>query len=376
MQFVDKVSIDENTVKRTADGYLVASARVSRANNVQLYTGDEMQNPGMEFVRVFRPETEVFSNDSMGSIAHKPMTNNHPAANVTADTWKKDSIGQVGDEVTRDGEYVRVPLIMMDGAAIKDYEGGKRELSLGYTADVEMVSGFTNRGEQYDAIQRNIRVNHVALVGKGRANQEFRIGDSANQWGARPTTRSTDDRTHSMTDKLRTVVVDGLSVTITDEGAMAIDKLQKAVTDAQKKTAAAEAKAITDMSENDAKIGKLQAEIDDLKSKAMDDTAIDKRVNDRAELIRKASVLAPGLVTTGLSDADIRKGAVVANLGAEVIIDRSAVYIDTRFEILSEDSVKAVDPLRHIGSVKSTDGAGSWSDSTFASAGIKMKKGA
>ena len=177
-----------------------------------------------------------------------------------------------------------------------------------------------------------------------------------------------------MTDKLRTVVVDGLSVTITDEGAMAIDKLQKAVTDAQKKTAAAEAKAITDMSENDAKIGKLQAEIDDLKGKAMDDAAIDKRVNDRAELIQKASVLAPGLVTTGMSDSDIRKGVVVANLGAEVIIDRPAVYIDTRFEILSENSAKTVDPLRHIGSVQSTDGAGSWSDSTFKSAGIKMKK--
>ena len=376
MEFIDKVSIDESTVKRTADGYLVASARVSRANNVQLYSGTEMQNPGMEFVRVFRPEAEVFSTDSMGSIAHKPMTNNHPAANVTADTWKKDSIGQVGDEVTRDGEYVRVPLIMMDGDAIKDYEGGKTELSLGYTADVEMVSGFTNRGEQYDAIQRNIRVNHVALVDHGRANEEFRIGDGAVEWGVRPTTRSTDNGTQKMTDTLKTVVVDGLSVSTTDQGALAITKLQAEVKDAQKKTSDAEYKAMTDMGAQVKETAKLQAEVDDLKGKVMDDTAIDKRVNDRAELIRKASVLAPGLVTTGLSDADIRKGTVVANLGAEVIIDRSAVYIDTRFEILSEDSVKAVDPLRHIGSVQSTDGAGSWSDSTFASAGIKMKKGA
>jgi hypothetical protein len=373
MQFVDKVSIDESTVKRTSDGYLVASSRVSRANNVQLYTGDEMKQPGMEFVRVFRPESEVFSADSMASIAHKPMTNDHPAASVTADTWKLDSIGQMGDEVTRDGEYIRVPLIMMDGTAIKDYEGGKRELSLGYTADVEMVSGLTDSGEAYDAIQRNIRVNHVALVDQGRANQELRIGDSANQWGARPTIRSIDERAPSMTDKLRTVVVDGLSVTITDEGAMAIDKLQKAVVDAQQLTADAKKDMYTVKTENDAMIGKLQAEIDDLKSKAMDDAAIDKRVQDRADLIGKAKLIAPGLITTGLSDADIRKGAVVANLGAEVIIDRSAVYIDTRFEILSEDSVKTTDPLRHIGSVQSNDGAGSWADSTFASAGIKMK---
>ena len=374
MQFVDKVSIDESTVKRTADGYLVASARVSRANNVQLYTGDEMKKPNLEFVRVFRPETEVFSTDSMGSIAHKPMTNNHPAKNVTADTWKKDSIGQVGDEVTRDGEYVRVPLIMMDGDAIKDYEGGKTELSLGYTADVEMVSGFTNRGEQYDAIQRNIRVNHVALVDHGRANEEFRIGDGAVEWGVRSTTRSTDNGTQKMTDTLKTVVVDGLSVSTTDQGALAITKLQAEVKDAQQATADAKKDMNGMKNENDAMIGKLQAEIDDLKGKAMDDAAIDKRVQDRAELIGKAKVIAKDLATTGLSDADIRKATVAAKLGDAAIKDKSEAYIDARFDILAEDSVTTTDSLRHIGSVQSTDGAGSWSDSTFKSAGIKIKK--
>jgi hypothetical protein len=374
MQFVDKVSIDESTVKRTVDGYLVASSRVSRANNVQLYTGDEMKQPGMEFVRVFRPESEVFSTDSMASIAHKPMTNDHPTASVTADTWKLDSIGQMGDEVTRDGEYIRVPLIMMDGTAIKDYEGGKRELSLGYTADVEMVSGLTDSGEAYDAIQRNIRVNHVALVDQGRANQEFRIGDSANHWGARPTTRSTHDRTHSMTDKLRTVVVDGLSVTITDEGALAIDKLQTAVADAQKKTADADAKAVTDKAEMDKAAAKLQAEIDDLKGKVMDEAALDKRVQDRAELIGKAKLIAKDLDTTGVSDAGIRKATVAAKLGDAAIKDKSEAYIDARFDILTEDSETVTDSLRHIGGVKSTDGAGGWNDSAFKSAGVKMKK--
>jgi len=374
MQLIDKVSVDEGSAKRTEDGYLVAVARVGRANNIQLYTGDEMEKPEMPFVRVYRPASEVFSKDAMTSVAHKPMTNDHPIDGVSADTWKRDAIGQMGDEITKDGEFVRVPLVMMDGAAIKDYEAGKRELSLGYKADIEWSSGFTDSGEAYDAIQRNIRVNHVALVDQGRANQEFRIGDSANHWGARPTTRSTDDRTHSMTDKLRTVVVDGLSVTITDEGALAIDKLQTAVADAQKKTADAEAKAVTDMSEKEKKVAKLQAEIDDLKGKAMDDAAIDKRVQDRAELIGKAKLITKDLDTTGISDAGIRKATVAAKLGDAAIKGKSEAYIDARFDILTEDSETTTDTLRTIGGVKSTDGAGGWNDSVVKSAGVKMKK--
>ena len=374
MQLIDKVSVDEGSAKRTADGYLVAVARVGRANNIQLYTGDEMEKPEMPFVRVYRPASEVFSKDAMTSVAHKPMTNDHPIDGVSAVTWKRDAIGQMGDEITKDGEFVRVPLVMMDGAAIKDYEAGKRELSLGYKADIEWTGGVTDGGEEYDAIQRNIRVNHVALVDQGRANQEFRIGDSANQWGARPTTRSTDDRTHSMTDKLRAVVVDGLSVNTTDEGALAIDKLQKAVTDAQKQTADAEAKAITDMSEKEKKVAKLQAEIDDLKGKAMDDAAIDKRVQVRAELIGKAKVIAKDLDTTGVSDAGIRKATVAAKLGDAAIKDKSEAYIDARFDILTEDSEATTDSLRHLGVVKSTDGAGGWNDSAFKSAGVKIKK--
>jgi len=371
MQFVDKVSIDESTVKRTVDGYLVASSRVSRAGNVQLYTGDEMKQPGMEFVRVFRPESEVFSTDSMASIAHKPMTNNHPAASVTADTWKLDSIGQMGDEVTRDGEYIRVPLIMMDGTAIKDYEGGKRELSLGYTADVEMVSGLTDSGEAYDAIQRNIRVNHVALVDQGRANQELRIGDGAQAWGFVPLNHDQKIKGSAMT--MLTVVLGDKAVQVAATDAPAIEAFKVKMADA-------EAKLISDRydmkMEMDAMMGRMQAEIDDLKDKMMDEDEVDKRVMDRAELIGKAKLIAKDLAIAGLSDADIRKATVVAKLGDSAVKDKSAAYIDARFDILAEDSATTTDPLRNIGQVQSNDGAGSWSDSTFASAGIKMKKGA
>ena len=371
MKLLDKVSVDEGSVRRTDDGYLVAIARVGRANNIQIYTGDEMDRPEMPFVRVFRPASEVFSKDAMTSVAHKPMTNDHPVDGVSADTWKRDAIGQMGDEITKDGEFVRVPLVMMDGAAIKDYEAGKRELSLGYKADIEWSSGFTDSGEQYDAIQRNIRVNHIALVDQGRANQEFRIGDGANQWGARPTTRKAGG--HKMAD-LQKAVIDGLTIDVTEQGAQAIEKLQKQLTDADKAKLDTQTTHDAAIAAKDAEIAKKQAEIDDLKGKVMDEAALDKRVQDRAELIGKAKLIVKDLDTTGVSDAGIRKATVAAKLGDAAIKDKSEAYIDARFDILTEDSETVTDSLRHIGGVKSTDGAGGWNDSAFKSAGVKMKK--
>jgi hypothetical protein len=47
-------------------------------------------------------------------------------------------------------------------------KGGKRELSLGYKVDLDETPGVWE-GQPYDAIQRNIRVNHLAVVPQGRA---------------------------------------------------------------------------------------------------------------------------------------------------------------------------------------------------------------
>jgi len=371
IKLIDNVSVDENSAKRTTDGYLTAECSVSRANNIQLYTGDEMGKPGVSSVRVYRPESEVFSRDSMGSIAHKPMTNDHPNESVSADTWKRDAVGHMGDEVTRQGDFVRVPLIMMDGAAIRDFEAGKRELSLGYTADIDWTDGVTESGEKYDAIQRNIQINHLALVDKGRANQELRIVDDATDggkdraWGVAPINH--DQNPKGLIMDMLTVVLGDKAVQVSAPDAPAIEAFKGKMADA-------EAKAITDMAEKDKGAAKLQAEIDDLKGKVMDEAALDKRVQDRAELIGKAKLIAKDLDTTGVSDAGIRKATVAAKLGDAAIKDKSEAYIDARFDILTEDSEATTDSLRHLGVVKSTDGAGGWNDSAFKSAGVKMKK--
>lgn len=177
-QLFDAVTLDAGTVRRTGDGYLAASA-LSARTGIQLYRGAEVGKPHLDVVRVYRPPEEVFAKDAMHSFAWRPLTVDHPREAVTADNWKRLAVGQTGDEVARDGDAIRVPLVLMDAAAIRAVENGKRELSWGYTADLKWGDGKTPAGEAYDAIQTNIRANHLAVVAAARGGSALRIGDAA-----------------------------------------------------------------------------------------------------------------------------------------------------------------------------------------------------
>lgn len=336
MQFTDAVTVAGT--RRRDDGSLLADARIARTG-IQTYLGTEVGRPDMASVRVYRPGAEVFSADTLRSAAHRPVTNDHPADLVSADNWKEHAVGQTGDEITGEGIFIRVPLMVSDGATIKLIEDGKRELSAGYTCELDFTPGKTPSGEAYDAVQRNIRINHVAIVSAGRAGKKVRIGD-ASKWGAAPITPNPEKETRAMSDALRTVVVDGLSVSTTDQGAQAIDKLQKALADKATAWNDREKQHRDELAAKDAELAKAHAERDAEKAKVLSDADIDRRVTARADLISKAKAIAKDVKTDGLSDAAIRKAAVAAALGDEAVKDKADAYIDARFDILVEDAAK------------------------------------
>lgn len=332
MQFFDKVT--PRRVRRTEDGYLVADAPVARTG-VQLYRGAELGRPDKQFVRVLRSEDEVFDEASMHSYAFRPMTNDHPGELVTADNWKEVSIGNTGGEVTRDGQTVRVPLVMMDARAIEDFEGGKRELSMGYTADVDFFDEEqeTEDGLKYDAVQKNLRMNHVALVSKGRAGVA-RIGGGSN-----PNEHAPDNEGgQSMAANLRKVMVDGLSVETTDQGAEAIEKLQGQLADAQAETKTQAEVHANALAAKDKDLADRDAKIKDLEGKALSDEDLDKLITARGDLLDTAKRVHDGDYT-GLSTADIKRTAVVGVLGEDAVADKSEAYIDAAFDL----QVKALD---------------------------------
>ncbi|TWB61684.1 hypothetical protein FBZ98_1011029 [Rhizobium sp. ERR 922] len=343
MNFTDAVTVAGT--RRRDDGYLVADARIARTG-IQTYLGSEVGKPEMSTVRVLRPGSEVFAEDTMKSAAHRPVTNDHPPEMVTSDNWKKYAVGQTGDEVAGEDIYIRVPLMVSDESTIKDIEAGKQELSAGYTCDLDFTAGKTLAGEAYDAVQRNIRINHVAVVQRGRAGSKVRIGDGAAAWGIAPIV--TDHRPEKEKDMtLKTVTVDGIPVEVTDQGATVIATLQTRLADANKKITDAETAHQTAIAAKDAELAKKDAQIDDLNKKVLSDADLDKRVQARADLVNVAKAIAKDVKTEGLSDADIRKAVVVAKVGDAAIAGKTAAYIDARFDLLVEDAKKTAgtDPL-------------------------------
>lgn len=342
MQFTDAVTVAGT--RRRDDGYLVADARIGRTG-IQTYLGSEVGQPDKATVRVYRPGAEVFADATMKSAAHRPVTNDHPADLVTSENWKQHAVGQTGDEVAGEGIFIRVPLMVSDEAAIQDIEAGKRELSAGYTCDLDFTAGKTPSGEAYDAIQKNIRLNHVAIVQAGRAGSQVRIGDAAASWGAAPILPTMDKETVTMSDALRTVVVDGLSVQTTDQGAQAIAKLQKDLESSAAKFTDAETAHAAAIKAKDEEIGTLKADLKKAQDAAPKPEDLDKMVADRAALVTTVKAIDAKIDPKGMSDADLRKAAVKAKLGDDMVKDASDDMISGMFKAIAKD-VKPADPFR------------------------------
>lgn len=332
MLFTDKITLDGT--RRTGDGYLTANARVARTG-IQTYAGAEVGKPDMQQVRVYRPEAEVFKADALRSFAHRPVTNDHPPEAVQARNWKQHSVGMTGDEVARDGIYIRVPMVVMDQAAIDDVEAGKRELSMGYSCTLDFSAGTTPDGEAYDAIQTNIRGNHLAIVAAGRAGSSCRIGDS---WAA-----ITPPENAHMT--MQKVTVDGITVEMSDTAAQVVAKVQQQIKDVQTALDAANAKndeLVATVSTKDGEIAALKKQLDDA---TLTPAKLDAAVQARAAVIKDAKAIAgETLVVDGKTDAEIRRAAVVAKLGDDAkAMDDAA--IGGAFRVLAKTPSSA-DPLR------------------------------
>jgi len=177
-----------------------------------------------------------------------------------------------------------------------------------------------------------------------------------------------------MPDNLRTVMVDGLSVSVTDQGAQAIDKLLKERDDARRVTADAKTAHSAALAGKDEEIGKLKA---DLKT-AQDAANIDvsKLVADRVALEGQVKAIDSAIDPKGKTDAELRKAAVASKLGDELVADASDAEIVGMFKALSKDAKnedvrEALRQQDH--SVNAND---AWGGRVFDAAGVSMKKGA
>ncbi|EOW9261668.1 DUF2213 domain-containing protein [Vibrio cholerae] len=159
----------------TPEGFLKVSGRAAKTG-IQEYFAHELGVTDREpnaVVRVMRFENEVFSQSALDSYIGVDVTLEHPCEFVNSQNFKSESVGLV-TAAKRDGDFVKVDMIVKDQSAIDAIHSGKVELSAGYSCHYEAAP----QGASYDFLQRDIRVNHLALTDKARGGSQVRLNDS------------------------------------------------------------------------------------------------------------------------------------------------------------------------------------------------------
>lgn len=348
----DNVSFDASGLTLTKDGFLVGDAKISRAGNIQQYYGLElglMDDRASQVFNVYRDPNVVFDENSMLSLAGRPVTRNHPDKPVTAANYKELTVGQIGGTIKRDGEHVVATMAIMDAASVKEVMDGARSLSAGYTVEIVAEDGVTPDGEPYQFRQAaNLRFNHVAYLPDNNPRAgNTRFGDDAgSSWGRAPlTTKQVDDmKGKTMSDTLKAVVLGDAVAHVPATDAAIVEKFKA---DMAKKIFDMESEYKSESDKKDKEAAEKDAELKKMKDEALTDAQIDARVEARADLLATAKAIVSDVETKGLSDAAIRKAVVAAKLGDDAVKDRAEAYVDAHFDILAKD-VASADPLKGV----------------------------
>ncbi len=351
MKFTDTAELAGT--RRTADGYLVADVLCARMG-CQDYQGTDLGLTDAGMVPVFRPESVVFDKASMATFAGKPVTVGHPADPVTADNWKNYAVGDIGEDVARDGESIRVSIKVMDAVAIKAIEGGTQQISMGYTTGIEMKDGTAPDGTKYRAVQVGpIRINHLAIVDRARGGDKLRIGDGAESWGAAPFTMSKKEEDSMSNQALTTVVLGDKAAQVAVADAPLIEQFKidqaKALSDMQ--TAH-----VAEIAAKDEDIGKLKAANKKMADEAITPEKMTGLIADRVALEATVKLVSDTIKVEGVSDADLRKAAVTAKFGDDMVTGEAEATITGMFKAVAKDVAKS-DSVADIitGGIKASD---------------------
>ncbi|UFK95938.1 MULTISPECIES: DUF2213 domain-containing protein [Providencia] len=166
--------------KRTYDnnGWLEVTDNPISKVGVFDYLGAEIGAPVPDKIyRVLRPPEELASEATINSFKLTPFIIEHEMLGKHATPAEKKGIqGVIGENVYFDPPYLRANIKIFSDVALSNIDSGKIDLSPGYRSKYEFTSGIYE-GQHYDAIQRHLRGNHLALVDEGRTGPDVAVQD-------------------------------------------------------------------------------------------------------------------------------------------------------------------------------------------------------
>lgn len=164
------------------NGYVEIKGNPISKVGVFPYLGREIGAPDPDRVySVYRPASELSDPECIDSFRLMPLVDEHSMLGSEdqglTPAEKKGVQGVIGEDVYFDAPYLRGNIkIYSEAAKGLVSSNTKRELSPGYRCIYDFTPGAFD-GEQYDAVQRTIRANHLALVEEGRTGPDVAVLD-------------------------------------------------------------------------------------------------------------------------------------------------------------------------------------------------------
>lgn len=367
----DRASV-KGDAKITDEGYIRANAVVTRTGIFQYQNGDGTIR------RELRHPDDVWNADSISSMELIPITNGHPHEKlVSSQNAKRLAIGYTGETIKKEGDYLLTNMVITDQEGVDAVtKHGRKELSLGYMVDLEEKEGVYN-GEPYDARQRNIRYNHLAIVDKARAGNEARIAlDSKDAI-------ELEILTEVVPMAKRKIKIDNEEVMVDESTADYIARLEDDLKNLEEEKARVEgeikmiaAKLERAEGEKDSMRDKLSSMEDKVATVKMSHDSADfkKAVQERIKLYKVAEDNLDATSLTKLdsmSDIEIKR-SIIQQCRKSINLDgKSEIYIDAMFDTILDDKVKLSVNLDNVSFVK-RDVSNQDGEDPVKSAQIKM----
>ena len=340
----------------TPQGFLKAAATITRTG---IFT---YRNADGSTRRELRIPEEVFDQKTLDSFKNLPLTDDHPEADVTIDNVSGLMKGMTSERVDRHfdeeikEDLLETDVIITDKETIRKAQDGKQEVSCGYEVFLDFTPG-EYKGERYDAVQRKIKGNHLAIVDSGRAGHKARLHlDSLDA--------ILIENPNSKDNDMKKIKIDGVEFEVSEALFAAheahqkkidenIKNLEKEKEDEKKKCDSLEKekadlvkerdgmkKKLDSAAPNEEVQAKLDAKDDQIKKLTDENEKFKKDEADRslAQTISLAKKVFPAdFKFDGLSEAEVKREAVSHNVDTDISA-KSDEYINVRFDVLLENA--------------------------------------
>ena len=208
------------TRTETPEGALRSGAILTRSGPIE-YQRSEIGLEGDGNITITRTIESLAHPDTLATLRGTPITLGHPPAgeSLTPDNWDEWVVGAVAGDPRLTGDVISADVYIGKRNALEELDKGTREISIGYDFYLDKKA-MSTKGP--------LRVNHVALVPKGRAGPTVRVLDGGSDYDLFESSDSGDS------DVDKTDVMDAVSAAV--DAGMKRMKFDSEAQDAMKRT--------------------------------------------------------------------------------------------------------------------------------------------